>query len=658
MTRSSLAFSFLCVSAAAPLLILRADIDANQPTADDYLRAIRANDLATLTSLCKTNPATVRDRLDYTPLHYAAVYGSTEAVRTIINAGGDPNARNKTESTPLMYAAWSLERTRLLVEKGGDVNAKATDGSTPLSVALGVPDNEATVHFLVDKGADVKLLTAGGADYLERAAARQDVSILRLFLDKGLDPHRADKSGTTALIVSLRCDGGAKARLLIASGADVNAFDTDAGKVKNGPIESTGETPLMDAAVCGETSVVADLIKAGARLDTTDTVRHMTALMRAVAMDGTNPETVSLLISSGASLDIADRFGETALDWARKFRNPAVVGLLEKAGAKEKGLSAAPVRPADYHPSAQQAVVRASTLLATSNIAFFREGGGCTGCHHQPFAGRAFAALKSAGLTPDPRLRQILVDAMVADSARMSPRLPLMLSRGGGLASFTYPLAGLAEMGEPANEFTDLVVHFVAEGQEASGAWNITGSRAPLQESSISATMLSVSALKSYGWPARRAEFDDRIFRAKTWLLQARAVTTVEEADRLLGLWLAGAPAADIRSTAETLLARQHTDGGWAQTPYLDSDAYGTGAVLDALRRTGFLKPSDPAYQKAAQFLLNTQFPDGSWYVRSRAVKLQPYFQSEFPYGHDQWISNSATAYAVMALAPVAGASR
>jgi hypothetical protein len=40
--------------------------------------------------------------------------------------------------------------------------------------------------------------------------------------------------------------------------------------------------------------------------------------------------------------------------------------------------------------------------------------------------------------------------------------------------------------------------------------------------------------------------------------------------------------------------------------------------------------------------------------VRSRAVKLQPYFQSAFPYDHDQWISNSATGYAVMALAPIA----
>ena len=77
-----------------------------------------------------------------------------------------------------------------------------------------------------------------------------------------------------------------------------------------------------------------------------------------------------------------------------------------------------------------------------------------------------------------------------------------------------------------------------------------------------------------------------------------------------------------------------------------------------SLRKTGFSSVTDAVYQKGARFLLNTQFPDGSWYVRSRVVKLQPYFQSAFPYDHDQWISNSATAYAVIALAPVAAASR
>jgi hypothetical protein len=36
--------------------------------------------------------------------------------------------------------------------------------------------------------------------------------------------------------------------------------------------------------------------------------------------------------------------------------------------------------------------------------------------------------------------------------------------------------------------------------------------------------------------------------------------------------------------------------------------------------------------------------------VKSRAVKFQPYFESGFPYGHDQWISASATAWATVAI--------
>jgi hypothetical protein len=66
------------------------------------------------------------------------------------------------------------------------------------------------------------------------------------------------------------------------------------------------------------------------------------------------------------------------------------------------------------------------------------------------------------------------------------------------------------------------------------------------------------------------------------------------------------------------------------------------------------LSPLDPEYRAGVSFLLRTQFPDGSWYVRSRVPKFQPYFQSGFPFDHDQWISSTATSYAVMALAPAA----
>ena len=50
------------------------------------------------------------------------------------------------------------------------------------------------------------------------------------------------------------------------------------------------------------------------------------------------------------------------------------------------------------------------------------------------------------------------------------------------------------------------------------------------------------------------------------------------------------------------------------------------------------------------QFLLKTQLGDGSWWVRSRAIPLQPLFESGFPHGPDQWISAAATNWAALAL--------
>ncbi len=103
------------------------------------------------------------------------------------------------------------------------------------------------------------------------------------------------------------------------------------------------------------------------------------------------------------------------------------------------------------------------------------------------------------------------------------------------------------------------------------------------------------------------------------------------------------------------LLREQRPDGGWAQLPTLASDAYATGQALVALKEVGVLKPSDPAYKRGAQFLMNTQMDDGSWYVRSRTpIPFQPYFESGFPFGHDQFISAAATNWAAMALAPLA----
>jgi squalene cyclase len=109
-----------------------------------------------------------------------------------------------------------------------------------------------------------------------------------------------------------------------------------------------------------------------------------------------------------------------------------------------------------------------------------------------------------------------------------------------------------------------------------------------------------------------------------------------------------------LRTAAAALVKEQKPDGGWSQNPDLHSDPYATGVVLSTLSEAGLLKPPDAAYARGVAYLLRTQFPDGSWYVRSRSPKLQPYFQSGFPYGDDQWIAAAATARAIMALAPAA----
>jgi squalene cyclase len=161
---------------------------------------------------------------------------------------------------------------------------------------------------------------------------------------------------------------------------------------------------------------------------------------------------------------------------------------------------------------------------------------------------------------------------------------------------------------------------------------------------------MAIRALQVYGWPARRPEFDERIKRAHRWLERARPVTTYEEAERIVGLHAAGVSTAGLRADAEMLLSKQRPDGGWAQTPYLTSDSYATGLTLHSLFAAGLLSSSAPAYQKGVAFLLRTQFPDGSWYVRSRSQKFQPYFKSGFPFDHDQWISSTGTAWAAIAL--------
>ena len=158
---------------------------------------------------------------------------------------------------------------------------------------------------------------------------------------------------------------------------------------------------------------------------------------------------------------------------------------------------------------------------------------------------------------------------------------------------------------------------------------------------------MAMRALKAFGSEGRASEIKERLARGKQWLLSSKPVILEDLDMRLVGAAAAGASAAELRKLAEPILAQRHVDGGWGQRDGFPSDAYATGMTLWALQEAGLSKPDD----KGVQFLLQTQSDDGSWHVASRATKFQQYFESGFPYEHDQWISTMGTGWAAAALA-------
>jgi hypothetical protein len=119
---------------------------------------------------------------------------------------------------------------------------------------------------------------------------------------------------------------------------------------------------------------------------------------------------------------------------------------------------------------------------------------------------------------------------------------------------------------------------------------------------------------------------------------------------RLMALAWTKASRKELDTAAREWISQQRTDGGWAQLPQLQADAYGTGITLFALHEAG-VPVSDAAYRRGVQFLLKNQYHDGSWFVKTRAFPVQPQMESGYPFGYNQWISAAGASWATAAIA-------
>jgi ankyrin repeat protein len=640
-------------AAAACGMVLVSALGAQAPdvaTADDWYNAVRGAGSG-LETLLVQNPALVnlRDRRGgATPLMHAAALGSIDSMRRLLDKGADVHAKSAAGATALMWAAADPAKARLLVERGADVNAISESGRTALLLAAMSDQSAGTVRLLLERGANVKALDRDQTSTLAAAAYGNDTESVRQLIKAGASVNQANLGGTTPLMNAAANGNEEAVKLLLAAGANVNAVSgPPAQKVMNGTIDLGGFTPLILASAYGPAPVVRALLEAGADVNARE-ARGMTPLMYAAATDHGDIEIARMLVARGADLNVKSNAGETALDWANKAGATPLAALLRKAGAviaAGSGHAVPPPAPAELRP----AIERGVALLERSSGAFLTKGG-CGACHAQNVTDIAIAAARKGGMAAnEAAASQRLAGAsavFTATATRLYERFD-----GPAIDILLYTLNGFAAAGHPADRATDALVFNIAAQQQRDGRWVGGGvPRPPIEDGNFTRTAQAILALKRYAPPGRRAEMDERARRATAWLQNAKPITAEDRAFRLLGLAWGGAESGVRTTAARDIVARQRSDGGWSQREEMASDAYATGLSIYALKESGSNPPAD-AVERASGYLRSTQRADGSWHVRSRSAKFQPYFDGGFPYEHDQWISSMATGWATAALA-------
>ncbi len=598
------------------------------------MEALRNNDQRAFLRLLTRYPEAVKLRGPggSTPLMYAAFYGDDEMLRRLLGKGADPNARNSAGATALMWAVTDLPKTQRLIEAGADVNAHSDDGLTPLLIAASQYGSSAIVKLLLDRGADpsIKVSSATGEmTPLSQAAYAGDADMIQLLLERGASVKKAGFFPLTfaALSLCLRC-----VDLLVkqAEPADLNMA------------MFFGAPPFADPRSARL------LIDRGADIKATDP-EGRTILMLAAGSATAPVDTIKALLDHGADVNAKTSKGDTALDFARRHGQTPVVDLLVRAGArggnpaKEWFAKPAPAK------SIAAAINRSIPLLQRTDVSFLQKTG-CVSCHNNTLTAMTLAAARKSGYAVDEQIARNQLTATSRYLDDWSERARQSVGIPGDADTVGYILLGLAAENHQANATTDAMVRFLKSKQTPNGRWIIFAHRPPIESSDFEVTAVSLRALQLYAPSQERTEYQKAIQLAAGWLRTAEPKENEDYVFKLLGLKWAGANRTVLMKVAAGLLAEQRADGGWAQLSTLASDAYATGQALVALKEAGVITAGDAAYQRGIHFLMNNQLEDGSWYVRSRALPIQPFFESGFPHGRDQFVSAAATNWATMAL--------
>jgi ankyrin repeat protein len=315
--------------------------------------------------LLRRAPRTVYNQTSYgaTALHEAAMCGSSVVVRVLLEAGGQPWARNRLGDTPLMLAVGQnhYEAARVLLthppESFDDV----------LLVACAAGSAECAL-LLLGAGADVHAMS-GPLDHtaLHAACASGQCSptMVSLLLAHGANPLALDKRGCTALMSAVKAGRVKEVELMMEAIAASPDFAT------------AGAAALAECAFQSGTpshvhEELAELLVTRFRVPLNETaLRGATPLL--LACRAGSLRLVRVLLSAGASLVLPDSRGNNVVHVACMLGNERIVStLIEEGGSSARKLIDAlnddgytPLQIACRHNYVK---VRGSCLVAATSL--------------------------------------------------------------------------------------------------------------------------------------------------------------------------------------------------------------------------------------------------------------------------------------------------
>ena len=368
-----------CENGSAPVVdrLLKAGVSANTtgPLGETALHLCARTGKPEAIRVLLANGATVDTIEDWrgqTPLMWAAAEGHGDAMKVLIEAGADVNARSsiivwerqRTEEprdkwlppgglTPLLFAArdGKVDSVRVLLDARADINLVDPDRHTPLILALNNGHYD-VAGLLIERGADVNVEDKVGQTALYAAVDGHTVP-----MSNRPAPRETDDTLSSLDII----------RMLLAKGAKVDAplraqvpYRTKLDRGGDGVL-GAGTTPLIRAAKAADVPVIKLLLEKGANA-TAATRNGVTAVMMAANvsareedMTGRNKtekdiiEAIKLLVAAGASVNGAETSnGRSALHGAAMWGLTDVVKFLVESGANLNAADRRGFTPLDH----------------------------------------------------------------------------------------------------------------------------------------------------------------------------------------------------------------------------------------------------------------------------------------------------------------------